>query len=211
MAQLKCIVCGKLITGNDKVCPACGAWIIGQKDDEPAPGTPKPKTPSLKVLIGPFIALALVIATVSYLSLTKNDEEPTQTEQTTIDGDSESQPTTSQSDEAAAEDEGGKTGPETSYPSVAGTYKGTIRTPTVIRLKQEGSQLSGTIRYTKFDSPALDINGSISPDGTFELTELGEDHQTPSGHITGTIRENTMTATFRNPKTGKATDFTLSR
>lgn len=218
MAQLKCIVCGKVITGKEKVCPVCGAWIIGQKDEEPAPNAPKPKVPSLKVLIVPFIALLLVAATVYWLSTSNNEkegEQDTLTEQADVetpatDGKDETSENTvdvQQTEKNAISNDN----ENASYPDVAGTYKGKIRTPTVIRLKQEGSRLFGTIRYTKFDSPALDINGTIKPDGHFELTEIDEDHHTPSGHITGHIHGNTMTATFRNPRNNKSTDFELKK
>ena len=208
MAQLKCIVCGKLITGDEQVCPSCGAWIIGQKNPAPAPDAPKEKTPSLKVLIGPFIALILVVAAVYVLSSMNNNEESVQTEQTTSDETTEEQAETEQTESIVTQPSAEK---ESSCPSVEGTYKGQIKTPTVIRLKQEGHRLYGTIRYTKFDSPALDINGSIESDGKFELTELDEEGRTPSGHIVGTIKGNTMTATFHNPKNDKSTDFTLSK
>lgn len=213
MSLIKCTVCGKMVSDEHEVCPECRAWLLGRKTATPLSDGNIHKDEKIGTvkLIALFAALILVAVLAQYLP-TRNasgeDAQPAEEEVVTEEASSaeETASPASTNEEKATEEEA-----HSPLPSVAGTYKGSIRTPTVIRLKQDGSRLSGTIRYTKFDSPALDISGSIDANGTFSLTEIDEDHHTPSGKLNGRIQGNTMTGTFLNTKTNKTTEFTLNK
>ena len=232
MAQKYCTVCGKPVSDQDKVCPNCGAWNLTQKTNDDTINTVKDNDVSLKRILLPLLALIAIVVFVANVPISKygigaNAISPDSVAQTSLDEADETV-----ADEPAAEDEE-QTGVEenqqteeeeaqpteetpqkgmlsANYPSVSGTYKGEIKTPAVIRLHQLGGRIFGTIRYTKFDSPALNISGTIEEDGSFELTELDENNK-ESGRITGTITDGIMSGKFYNPQKDTSTDFKLSK
>lgn len=95
------------------------------------------------------------------------------------------------------------------YSTATGTYRGTINSPTIIRLNQQGNYLSGTSQYTKYNGPKLELNGSIDDSGYFDLYEYNGDLQT--GYLSGRIQGKYMTGTFYNPITDKTFSFKLAR
>jgi len=215
MSLIKCSVCGKMVSDENEVCPECRAWLLGRKTTAPLSDGNIHKDEKIGTfkLIGLFAVLILVVVFSQFLptrNATDEDGQTTEAEEEVVLEEQDRAEETGNpavgNEEQTAEEEA-----QSPLPDVAGTYKGSIRTPTVIRLKQDGTRLSGTIRYTKFDSPALDISGSIKPDGSFSLTEIGEDHRTPSGKLNGRIQGNTMTGTFLNTSTNKTTEFTLNK
>lgn len=224
MAQKYCTVCGKPVSDQDQVCPNCGAWNLGQKNTDTTTNTVKASDVSLKRILLPLLALIAIVAFVMVVPITKDGiganavasdsisqaNENTEDEVNTEDSAAEEKESAVSEDEEEPEEkpQEGKAPPQ--YPSVSGTYKGEIKTPTVIRLKQEANYIFGTIRYTKFDSPALDISGTIEPNGNFELKEYDENRK-QSGRITGTIKGNTMSGKFYNPQRDTTTPFELTR
>ena len=223
MAQKYCTVCGKPVSDQDKVCPNCGAWNLGQKNTDTTTNTVKASDVSLKPILLPLLALIAVVVFVMYVPITKdgiganaattdsiaqadknttdevNTEEPAATEEPAVAEEQEQPEETPQEEKAHLQ-----------YPLVSGTYKGEIKTPAVIRLLQLGGRIFGTIRYTKFDSPALSIKGTIEPDGSFELKELDENGE-ESGRITGTITDGIMSGKFYNPNRDTTTNFKLTK
>ena len=230
-SQKYCTVCGKPVSDQDKVCPNCGAWNLGQKTIDDTTNTVKSSDVSLKRIILPLLALIALVVFVIKVPISNKGIGAA-----AVTPDSVAQAGLDESDEAvaaepAAEDEEQTVTEETqqteeeaqpteettneriltaNYPSVSGTYKGEIKTPAVIRLHQLGGRIFGTIRYTKFDSPALSISGTIEEDGSFELKELDENKE-ETGRITGTITDGIMSGKFYNPLKDTSTDFKLSK
>ena len=218
MAQKYCTVCGKPVSDQDKVCPNCGAWNLGQKTTDDTSNTVKANDVSLKRILIPLIVLiALVVfvikVPISNKGIGASAATPDSIAQADVENPEEAEadaPAAAVEEHNGAEEAPQAEGKPTDTPSVAGTYKGKIVTPTTIRLKQEGNRIFGTIRYTKFDSPALDISGTVDSDGTFELKEYDENRK-QSGRITGTIKGNTMSGKFYNPKRDTTTSFELNK